>query len=234
MVRRPWCWALALAVACDGGAAARDDAGGGGGDGGDGDGADVTPPRVAAIGAEADAWLHEPIEVSFDEPVTIAGASVVAVVGGQEVAGAITLSGDRTVVIELDAGARGVGALEVRLDGVADLAGNGIVEPVVVERAIAAWSRPPVERGPAVGAPAVTASTGGAVYAAWIAGGELVASVHEHGAWRPLGAGIGAAIGGRGGASRGRAPTATPSSSRIANTRRAAVWTAPMAVHPPG
>jgi hypothetical protein len=159
----------------------------------DGSPSDTTAPALAAIEPPGgDVWLHEPIRFVFDEPVALTGATIDAKLAGVSVAATLALDGDRAISVTIDPAARGIGALDLELGAVADLAGN-VAVPSIAHHTVAAWSRPAVDRGLAASSPALAITDTGSVLAAWIAGGQLVVSRHEHGVWQALGSALGTA-----------------------------------------
>ncbi len=159
----------------------------------DGPVADTTPPMLVAVAPQpnSDAWLHEPIRFSFDEPIVLSGVTLTAKVAGAPVPATFALDGDRQILVTIDAAARGVGTLELALGSVRDLSGNAIAIPITNEHTLAPWSRPTIDRGVAGSSPAVAVSDSGAVVAAWTVGAggarRVVVSWHEHGIWQSLG-----------------------------------------------
>ncbi len=164
-------------------------------------GPDLTAPTLVAVtpAAGPEVWLHEPIRFLLDEEIVISGASVAATIDNTPVTAALALDPDgKTIVVTIDPAARGVGTLEVTVSGgIADLAGNALAAPLVVQRSLSPWSRPSVDRGVATAAPALAVGRRGEVVAAWTIGPvgarRVVVSDHEHGAWRSLGAALGSA-----------------------------------------
>ena len=155
---------------------------------------DLTPPSLVSVTPDSGAqiWLHEPVRFTFDEPLAATGATITARLGTAAVPATLALDGDRTIAVTLDDAARGLGTLQLTLDGVSDLAGNAIAAPVTAAHGVPAWSRPTIDRGVVTGAPAVAVS-GDRVVAAWAAGGRAVVSAYDRGAWQPLGGTLGAA-----------------------------------------
>jgi hypothetical protein len=147
---------------------------------------DFNPPKVVATEPSSELWLHEPVRFVFSEPVDIEGATATATIGGSPVGVTLALEGDRVVAVSLPSTLRGVGGVEVTLGGVIkDRGGNAAEVPIVAQLSVPAWSTPPIDRGAAVDAPALAIDQD-AVVAAWLVGGQVVASRYR-GAWESLG-----------------------------------------------
>jgi len=161
---------------------------------------DTEPPRVISAAPEdgREAWLHDAIRFELDEPVTAAELAVTATLDGDAVAATAALDASgRTIVVTIDPSARGIGTLEVALDGtIADAAGNVMAERPALTLSIPAWVRPPVDRGSATDAPSLVVSEVGEVVAAWLVGTgpdrRVAVSRFAHGAWQDLGDVLGA------------------------------------------
>lgn len=94
-----------------------------------------------------------------------------ATLGGTAVSAQVKVEAPSTLVVILDAGTCGVGALEVHLAGsVADQAGNTADAAHDTSLSISPWSYVPVNRGNAAAAPKLTVAPDGTVYAAWLVG----------------------------------------------------------------
>lgn len=170
---RPFVVLLILA-ACDGTSSPASPDGGVGSQ--DGSGAeDHDPPHLASVTPtpDGDVWLHERIRFAFDEPIVAPALDVTATLGGMPVtATAVIAPDERSIVVELDPTARGIGALELVVEGpVVDGAGNALAEPMTAAFTAAPWSARSLDRGPASGAPAVAVGRGGDATFAWIVGG---------------------------------------------------------------
>lgn len=162
---------------------------------------DVTAPAFVgstpATGTPV--WLQAPITLEFDEDLaSITGTTVTATLGGQAVNATIAKTGPRTLQIELDAAARGVGALELHIElDVEDAAGNANTTPIDLALQAPAWSTVPVDRGTAVSAPSYAIASDGRVIAAWLvstpSGRRAVVSELAGNSWRALGGGLGLA-----------------------------------------
>ncbi len=166
---------LALA-ACDGSAStASDDASIPGDDAGSGSGeVDHVAPHLLTISPEpgSSAWLHEPIRYTFDEPIVAPALTVTATLGGEPVEAVSTVDPDHhAVVITIAPGVRGVGQLEIVVEGeVVDRAGNPTTDELAVSYAIEPWSAPVLDRGAASGAAALAVTRSGDLVAAWLVG----------------------------------------------------------------
>jgi hypothetical protein len=131
---------------------------------------DMTAPSLVDISpGEGTAWLHAPIRFTFDEDLATVNATATATLAGQAVDANVTFEPPRTVVVTLETGAKGVGALDVHLSPqVADAAGNVNATPVDVQLQIPAWSSIEIDRGQAASAPSYVVTANGTVVAAWL------------------------------------------------------------------
>jgi hypothetical protein len=122
---------------------------------------------------DGDVWLHERIRFSFDEPIVAPALDVTGTLGGVAISATATIGSDeRSIVVDLDPAIRGIGALELTIDGgVVDRAGNALAEPMTAAYSAAPWSARTVDRGTAAATPAIAIAKDGAAVAAWIVGG---------------------------------------------------------------
>ena len=184
---------LLMLAACNGSSSGDGDAGTGTQDGSGTE--DHDPPHVTAVSPapDGDAWLHEAIRFSFDEPIVAPALDVAATLAGAPIAATVTVAADaRSVVVEIDPAIRGIGALEVAVAGtVVDAAGNELGEPMTAAFTAAPWSARSVDRGAASGLPAVSVARGDAI-AAWIVG---AAAAHHAVVARSNGEALGGELG---------------------------------------
>lgn len=164
---------LLIVAACDGASSpASPDAGAGPQDGSGAE--DREPPHLARVtpAPDGDAWLHERIRFTFDEPIVAPALDVTATLGGEVVPATATIGADeRSIVVAIDPALRGTGPLELAVEGpVVDAAGNALAEPMTATYAVAPWSARSVDRGAAIGAPAIAVGGAGDVTSAWIVG----------------------------------------------------------------
>ncbi len=148
----------------------------------------IEPPPMSEV------WLHEPIRLQFDEPISLANAAVQVQLGGEPVAFELVGDGSTGALVVLGGAVRGIGELEVRVQGIEDVAGN-VSPPFEARYTAAPWHRPAIDRGSATGSPSI--AIGRSLVAAWVVGSgsdrRVVVSQHERGMWRPLGGLLGMA-----------------------------------------
>jgi hypothetical protein len=186
---------LLILAACDGASSpGSQDAGVGAQDG---SGApDHEPPHVIAVAPapDGDAWLHEQIRFTFDERIVAPALDVTATLGGTAISATAAIAPDeRSIVVDLDPAIRGIGALELAVDGeVVDAAGNALAEPMAAAFTIVPWSARTVDRGPAAASPAIAVAHGGNAIAAWIVG---AAGAHRAVVARATGEALGGELG---------------------------------------
>ena len=142
---------------------------------------DAGPLALIGVTPATDAWLHGPIRATFTGPVP--ACTVTATLDGAPIAATATSEGN-AIAIALDPGARGMGTLAVHIEGAGD--------PIDRSWSLAPWSPATLDRGAAAGEPAIAVADDGTVYAAWLAGGQVVVGALADVA-APLGAPLGAA-----------------------------------------
>ncbi|HEY5928328.1 MAG TPA: Ig-like domain-containing protein [Kofleriaceae bacterium] len=158
---------------------------------------DTMPPSVVAI-APADGatgvWLHDPIRISFSEPVTPTSLTGVRILGpvGEPLPATAALEGDSVIVVQIDPAVAVVGSVRIELgEGVTDAAGNALGETS------AGWTVSPWVHGPEVAGttPAVAIGSDGRIAVAHtvlLPGGRRVAVRLWDGAtWIELGGMLG-------------------------------------------
>jgi hypothetical protein len=149
------------------------------------------PPALVATTPGDPAWLHEPVRLVFDEPIASVDLTVTATLAGTDITTSVAVDGD-AAAITLDPEARGLGALEVHAEGtVTDPSGDTGPVSADVHLTLAPWSDG--DLGDAASPPVVAVDGRGAVFAAWIAGDQVIAGVVYGGTFTPLGAPLGTA-----------------------------------------
>jgi hypothetical protein len=190
-MRAGWAFASVLFIAC--GHGAQSNAPDGASSDGGIDDPDFNPPKLIEVDPVDEMWLHEPVRFVFSEPVDITSATATATIAGSPVGVTVALEGDRIVAVSLPPTLRGIGNVEVILDGpILDRGGNPAEVPIVAQLSAPAWSAPPIDRGAAADAPAI-AINGDTIVAAWIVDGQVVASRYA-GMWSQLGEPIGSDV----------------------------------------
>ncbi|MFN0253859.1 MAG: Ig-like domain-containing protein [Kofleriaceae bacterium] len=177
-------------------------------------GGDHAPPEVVSITPADGAggvWLHEPIRITFSEPIdpaSLSGATLSA--AGADIPVTVTAGGEELVVIAGDDAAI-VGELRLRLDTrITDLAGNALVETGAV------WTLLPWARDERAGeAPAIAVDSAGTILLARSTTApprRVIVSQWSGGTWVELGDEL------------GERDAALPSISFDANARPLVVW----------
>ncbi len=161
---------------------------------------DLTPPSLMSVAPATGGvvWLHAPIRLMFDEPLdgTSVMMNVSATLAGTPVPAQLAFDPPSTLVVTLDAAARGIGAVDVHLTGsVNDLSGNASATPIDLAFVAPAWASASIDRGYAASPPQLAVTDSGIVYAAWIVGStgsrRAVASVLAGDTWLDLGGALG-------------------------------------------
>jgi len=129
------------------------------------------PLALVGVTPDTNAWLHGPIRVAYNAP--IASCTVSATLDGQPVAATSKVGAHGEIVIGIDRAARSMGTLAIHVDSISDTAGRS-ADAVDKQWQLAPWSAIGLDRGAATGEPSIAVADDGTVYAAWLAGGQVV------------------------------------------------------------